>query len=91
MAGSLNSSPLAILRIVPRKILPDRVFGKRFTETAVLNAATGPIFSLTSFTTSPSTSSAERSTLLFSTINPIGNCPFSLSFMPKTAHSATSL
>lgn len=36
---------------VLRAIFPDRVFGNLFTTTACLNAATGPIDSLTKATT----------------------------------------
>ena len=43
VAGSLNSAPSAIFTIVARRIFPDRVFGRRSTTKACLNAATGPI------------------------------------------------
>ena len=47
VAGIFHSSPSAIFRIVPRRILPERVLGRRETATAVLKAATGPILSVT--------------------------------------------
>ena len=42
--------------MVPRRILPERVLGRRGTVMASLNAATGPIFSRTSATISRSIS-----------------------------------
>ena len=50
--GALQLSPSAILRMVPRRILPERVFGSRATAIAILKAATGPILSRTSATSS---------------------------------------
>src|SRR5713101_8689120 len=43
VAGMVHGSPSAIFFMVPRKILPDRVFGSRATVMASLKAATGPI------------------------------------------------
>src|SRR6202040_1545570 len=43
VAGSRYSSPSAIFFMVPRRILPERVFGSRLTTTATLNDATGPM------------------------------------------------
>src|SRR5208282_5354674 len=57
VAGVAHSSWSAIFFIVPRRILPERVFGSRVTTTAILNAATGPILSRTSLMTSFSISS----------------------------------
>jgi len=50
------------LLMVPRRILPDRVFGSRATVIAILNAATGPIFRRTKATISFSISVGGRST-----------------------------
>ena len=49
-------SPSAIFFMVPRRILPERVFGSRGTVIASLKAATGPILSRTSATHSLSIS-----------------------------------
>ena len=48
VAGMVHGSPSAIFLMVPRRILPERVFGRRLTVMASLNAATGPILSRTS-------------------------------------------
>ena len=77
--------------MVPRRILPERVLGRRFTTITVLKAATGPISSRTSLTTSPSISAVGRLTPALSTMKPAGICPFMASATPTTAHSATSL
>ncbi len=58
VAGIVQASPSAIFFIVPRRIFPERVFGSRATMIASLNAATGPIFSRTSTTSSRSISPA---------------------------------
>ena len=76
--------------MVPRRILPERVLGRRATVTAILKAATGPILSRTSATSSFSISAGSRVTPDFSTTKPQGCSPFSASLMPMTAHSATS-
>ena len=47
VAGTLYSTLSAILCMVPRRILPERVLGSRLTTTAVLKAATGPMRSRT--------------------------------------------
>ena len=47
VTGARNCLLSAILTIVPRRILPDRVLGKRSTTQANLKAATGPVFSHT--------------------------------------------
>ena len=47
VAGTLYGWPSAIFFTVPRRILPERVFGRRGTTVAVLKAATGPIDSRT--------------------------------------------
>ena len=44
VAGILNSSPSAILTMVARRILPERVLGRRSTTVTSLKAATGPIW-----------------------------------------------
>src|SRR4051812_7574464 len=44
VAGMVQGSPSAIFFMVPRRILPDRVFGSRATTIASLNDASGPIF-----------------------------------------------
>ena len=58
VAGIVQGSPSAIFFMVPRRILPERVFGSRATVMASLKAATGPIFSRTSATHSCSISAA---------------------------------
>ena len=82
VAGIFHSFPSAIARIVPRKTFPDRVFGKRLTTSACLNAATGPIRFLTSVTTSPEISTVERVQPAFNTRKPRGICPFKASATP---------
>ena len=52
VAGMRHSSPSAILRIVPRRILPERVFGSALTMRTCLKDATGPISSRTRATSS---------------------------------------
>ena len=77
--------------MVPRRIFPERVFGRRATVMASLNDATGPILSRTSATISFSISVGGRLTPALSTMKPHGASPFNSSLMPMTAHSATSL
>src|SRR5262250_247127 len=62
VAGIVHVSPSAIFLMVPRRILPERVFGSRPTVIASLNAATGPSFSRTSATISFSISTGLRVT-----------------------------
>ena len=88
--GVVTSLPSAMSRIVRRRIFPERVFGRRSTTTAVLNEATGPIRSRTSWTASATISAAPRSTPALRTSSPTGSCPLSWSAAPITAHSATS-
>ena len=90
VAGMVHSAPSAIFFMVPRRILPERVFGRRPTATASLNDATGPIRSRTSATASRSTSAPVRAAPALSTRKPSGASPFSGSATPMTAHSATS-
>ena len=59
VAGIRHSSPSAILRIVPRRTLPERVFGSAVTMRTSLNDATGPISSRTRATSSAATSAAR--------------------------------
>ena len=47
VGGILYSTLSAIFLIVPLKIFPDLVFGNLFITITTLNAATGPILSLT--------------------------------------------
>ena len=47
VAGTLYCLPSAMLFMVPRRILPERVLGRRATAATSLNAATGPICSRT--------------------------------------------
>ena len=70
-------SPSAIFFMVPRRILPERVLGRRGTVMASLNAATGPIFSRTSATISCSISVGSRLTPALSTMKPHGTSPLS--------------
>ena len=56
--------------MVPRRILPERVFGSRATTIASLNEATGPIFSRISPQHSCSISAAGRLTPALSTTKP---------------------
>src|SRR5207248_10154595 len=58
VGGTRTSWPSAIRRIVPRRILPDRVFGNLFTTAAVLKNATGPMRSRTRSTSSRTTCSS---------------------------------
>ena len=90
VAGMVQASPSAIFLMVPRRILPERVFGRRCTMMARRNDATGPILSRTSCTHSFSISPGGRLTPALSTMKPQGTSPFSSSLMPSTAHSATS-
>src|SRR6266566_977122 len=90
VAGKFQGSPSAIFFMVPRRILPDRVLGRRVTVMASLNAATGPIRSRTKATISRSIASGGRSTPALSTMKPQGTSPLSSSLTPITAHSATS-
>src|ERR1700722_13932448 len=90
VAGIVQLSPSTIFFMVPRRILPERVFGSRATVMARLNAATGPIFSRTNATHSCSISVGGRLTPVLSTMKPHGTSPLSSSLMPSTAHSATS-
>ena len=52
VAGTLYSLLSASFFIVPRRILPERVFGRRETTATSLKAATGPIRSRTRATSS---------------------------------------
>ena len=90
VAGMFQDSPSAMLRMVPRSILPERVLGRRSTTAHSLNAATGPMRSRTSATASATMSAGARLTPAFSTSRPSGNWPFMASATPITAHSATS-
>ena len=90
VAGIVYGIPSAMRLTVPRRILPERVFGSRLTTVAVLKAATGPIVSRTFRTISATMSASERVTPAFVTTNPTGTSPFSASATPTTAHSATS-
>ena len=63
--------------------------GNLFITMTTLKAATGPILSLTILIHSFETVSLSFSTPVFRTTRPIGNCPFNLSAIPRTAHSAT--
>ena len=69
--------------------MPDLVFGNLLITITVLNAATGPIVSLTIFMHSFEIVSLSFLTPVLRTTRPIGNCPFNLSATPNTAHSAT--
>ena len=60
VAGTVCSTPSAIFFMVPRRIFPERVLGSRLTTIAVLNAATGPMLSRTSSTSSRTSSSSLR-------------------------------
>src|SRR5262249_46530588 len=77
VAGMLHGCSSAIFFMVPRRILPERVFGSRATVMASLNAATGPILSRTSFTISCSISFGGRVTPALSTMKPHGTSPLS--------------
>src|SRR5215470_5245473 len=90
VAGMVQLSPSAIFLMVPRRILPERVFGSLPTVIASLKAATGPSFSRTRATISFSISAGLRITPAFSTRKPQGTSPLMASLMPSTAHSATS-
>ena len=90
VAGVAYGRPSAIFFTVPRRILPERVFGRRGTRAAVLNAATGPIEARTRSTSSGTISSAPRVTPALVTTKPTGTSPLTASATPTTAHSATS-
>ena len=90
VAGTPYSTPSAIFFMVPRRILPERVLGRRFTTATVLNAATGPMRSRTSSTSSRQRSASVRATPALVTTNPTGTSPLISSVTPITAHSATS-
>jgi hypothetical protein len=72
VAGTVYGSESAMRRKVPRSTLPERVFGSRGTTSACLKAATGPMRSRTSATSSASTSACARATPAFSTAKPSG-------------------
>ena len=90
VGGIRYSTPSAILLIVPRSILPERVFGSRLTTVATLKEATGPIRSRTISISSLTISSYGRRTPALSTTRPNGISPLISSATPSTAHSATS-
>src|SRR5207247_3584696 len=72
VGGTRYSTPSAIFLIVPRRILPERVFGRRCTTIASRNAATGPIRSRTMPTSSSATAAAGRPTPALKTMSPSG-------------------
>ncbi len=76
--------------MVPRRIFPERVLGRRLTTVAVLKPATGPMRSRTIWMTSLTISWLGRVTPAFNTMKPTGTWPLSASSTPRTAHSATS-
>ena len=90
VGGTTICSSTASLRIVLRRILPERVFGSRGTTMALRNAATAPISLRMTSTSSASIAASSLSAPSFSTTRPMGTCPFSSSSMPTTAHSATA-
>ena len=59
--GHLVLLAIGDARIVPRRILPERVLGRRCTTTAVLKLATGPMRSRTSATISAAIRAGDRS------------------------------
>jgi hypothetical protein len=71
--------PSAIFFMVPRRILPERVLGRRLTVMAILKAATGPIFSRTSATIPSRSPRRACVTPAFSTMKPQRHSPFSSS------------
>src|SRR5258708_40223090 len=75
VAGIVQGSPSAIFLMVPRRILPERVFGSRATVIASLNAATGPSLSRTSAPISFSVSAWALVTPAFNTKKPQGTSP----------------
>src|SRR3954462_11244616 len=62
VAGMLHAPPSAIFLMVPRRILPERVFGNRWTTMARRNEAPGPILARPNWTHSFSMSSTGRLT-----------------------------
>ena len=72
MEGTGSSLPSAMARIVRRRILPDRVFGSAGTTSTRRKAATAPIASRTSVTSSARSSSGSVSTPALSTTKPRG-------------------
>src|SRR6516162_35332 len=89
VAGVAYMSPLALFCMVPRRILPECVLGRRCTTTAILkgHGSDRVPHHLHDFVDDRARI-AHDSALQHS--KPNGIWPFSLSFMPKTAHSATS-
>src|SRR5260370_41085079 len=91
VAGTPCSTPSAIFFMVPRRILPERVLGRRFTTATVLNAATGPIRSRTI-----STSSRQRAEYARATPDLVHTRPTDTTHLiepaePHTAQHATSV
>src|SRR5579871_1097384 len=67
VGGTATGSPSAMRRIEARRILPDRVLGRRGTTRASLKAATGPMRSRTNATSSLAISASGRFTPAFRT------------------------
>ena len=75
LVAGWSATEAAIFFIVARRILPERVFGSRPTVNASLQAATGPILSRISATSSRSMTSGLWATPDFSTTKPQGCSP----------------
>src|SRR6185312_7411734 len=88
--GTGSSVPSAIPRMVLRKILPDLVLGRAATTSTRRSAATAPMRSRTSWTSSADTVADSVLIPALSTTNPRGTWPLVASLTPITAHSATA-
>ena len=60
VAGVVYSCPSAIFFMVPRRILPERVFGRPFTTSAVRKQVNAPIVVRTRSTSSAAMSASAR-------------------------------
>src|SRR5262249_14431755 len=88
--GTGSARPSAMPRMVLRRILPERVLGSAATTSTWRSAATGPIWSLTSATSSSRSPGGSAPAPALSTTKARGTCPLIVSLTPITAHSATA-
>ena len=91
VAGTLNSLPSASFFMVPRRILPERVLGRRRDDGHQLEGGDrADLVADLGDQLLRGSSSGSRSTPALSTTRPSGSSPLSWSATPITAHSATS-
>src|SRR5690606_19679030 len=88
--GTSNPSPSASLRRMARRILPERVLGRRRTISTWRRQARAPTCSRTISTTSASRAVSSMTMPSLSTARARGTWPRSPSAMPITTHSATA-